>query len=968
MFPFNLGSASPHPDRHFGRRDKPRSRRLRQWRAWGLEMLEDRALLSVLDPDVTSLGAFPQSPNTYTITSYTDHATLTGELGGTLNATVTKDPATGQLVAVFPFDSIEVVAGETIRGVASGPGSLPVALLSQNDVVVDGGGLINFSGGSGSVQGISAAQAGAGGSIGGQGPGAGQPGRGGAPYQPGGGGGGGGFGMADVAGGKLFGSGGSGGLPGPVNDGAGGVAYDAELASTLQGGSGGGAGGWYSWGGGGGGALEIVANDTVKILGGGTIAVNGGPGGLEAAGNDWSYGGSGGGGSGGGLLIVGNTVDIEGAISAQGGQGANDSIGGAGGGGGGGCVLIVSEPDSFTHPGQINIQGGSGGSGPGAGTSGTDGVWQSALTSDVIPVIGALQANSDTVTPGTDVTLTASDVTGAGSAVTGVEFYGESDNTLDQFDVSSTGTAGSDGWSTTFSTAGWNPGTHWFTAQATTAAGTTSHFGTDSDSNWTRITVNVQPGFGSLAGPTITYGTATTTLSGHIAAGTYVPTGSVSIKLNGVTQTAAIDQAGDFSADFATATLGVAASPYTVTYAYPGATGFVPATNTASLTVNQATPTISWSNPANILVGTALGPAQLDATASVPGTFTYTPPPGTVLGVGNGQDLNVTFTPSDATDFKTVTDTVQINVHPLYHPAFDSLAGPTITYGTPAITLSGHIADGTNVPPGAVTIAVNGVTVQAPIDQTNGTFSVNFSTAALGVSASPYTVSYAYAGTTDFTPASAMTAVIVNKSQLTVSANTVSRPQYQSNPNLTWQITGFVPGDSSTSAVTGQPTLTAQASNLSPAGTYLITVGPGTLSAANYDFNFVPGTLTVTAVPTVPVSGPAKKTLTNIEKAENSMKSVANAVQTLETTIARLKSQGAASAVIYADQRALNKLLQKTNQEQETALNLSNRIVTSSPAIQDVLNYNNALRDSANAYYSSVITQISENIIEDAYD
>ena len=42
---------------------------------------------------------------------------------------------------------------------------------------------------------------------------------------------------------------------------------------------------------------------------------------------------------------------------------------------------------------------------------------------------------------------------------------------------------------------------------------------------------------------------------------------------------------------------------------------------TATINVRQATPTITWANPADITYGTALGATQLDATASVPGTF-----------------------------------------------------------------------------------------------------------------------------------------------------------------------------------------------------------------------------------------------------------------------------------------------------------------------------------------------------------
>jgi hypothetical protein len=71
----------------------------------------------------------------------------------------------------------------------------------------------------------------------------------------------------------------------------------------------------------------------------------------------------------------------------------------------------------------------------------------------------------------------------------------------------------------------------------------------------------------------------------------------------------------------------------------------------------------------------ALGAAQLDATASVPGTFTYSPPAGTILRAGAGQSLSVAFTPNDTTDYTTATASVSINVR---------RATPTITWANPA--------------------------------------------------------------------------------------------------------------------------------------------------------------------------------------------------------------------------------------------------------------------------------------------
>src|SRR5262249_30185483 len=50
-----------------------------------------------------------------------------------------------------------------------------------------------------------------------------------------------------------------------------------------------------------------------------------------------------------------------------------------------------------------------------------------------------------------------------------------------------------------------------------------------------------------------------------------------------------------------------------------------PATVSITVTPTPVTPTITWANPADITYGTALGTAQLDATAPVLGTFTYSP-------------------------------------------------------------------------------------------------------------------------------------------------------------------------------------------------------------------------------------------------------------------------------------------------------------------------------------------------------
>ena len=78
------------------------------------------------------------------------------------------------------------------------------------------------------------------------------------------------------------------------------------------------------------------------------------------------------------------------------------------------------------------------------------------------------------------------------------------------------------------------------------------------------------------------------------------------------------------------------------------------ATASVQLTVNQATPTITWATPAPIAAGTALSATQLDATASVPGSFMYNPAVGAVLAAGT-QQLTAVFSPTDATDYSSAT-------------------------------------------------------------------------------------------------------------------------------------------------------------------------------------------------------------------------------------------------------------------------------------------------------------------------
>jgi hypothetical protein len=168
----------------------------------------------------------------------------------------------------------------------------------------------------------------------------------------------------------------------------------------------------------------------------------------------------------------------------------------------------------------------------------------------------------------------------------------------------------------------------------------------------------------------ITYGTA---LSGIQLDATVV---------NGIPGTLTYTPAAGTVLDAGIRTLSVTFTP-TDTADYAGSSASV------SLLVNKATPTISWASPAPIIAGTALSSAQLNASASVAGTYAYTPGYGTVLPAGN-QTLSVTFTPTNTTDYNNATASVTMMVK-----AVPTITWPTpapITYGTP---LSGAQLDAT---------------------------------------------------------------------------------------------------------------------------------------------------------------------------------------------------------------------------------------------------------------------------------
>jgi hypothetical protein len=246
--------------------------------------------------------------------------------------------------------------------------------------------------------------------------------------------------------------------------------------------------------------------------------------------------------------------------------------------------------------------------------------------------------------------------------------------------------------------------------------------------------------------------------------------------------------------------LKAGAQTLSVTFTPTDTTDYAPANSTVALTVNQATPTITWPAPAAITSGTALSSAQLDASSTVAGTFAYSPAAGTVLNAG-AQTLSVTFSPTDTTDYKTATASVALTVK-------------SATQSTPAITWA---------PPAAITYgtALTGTQLDAT-STVAGTFAYTPAAGTvLKAGAQTLSVTFTPTDTADYTTATATVALTVN----------------EATPAITWPAPAAITYGTALSATQLDASSTV-------AGTFAYTPAAGTV------LNVGAQTLSVTFTPT----------------------------------------------------------------------------------------------------------------------
>jgi probable HAF family extracellular repeat protein len=119
---------------------------------------------------------------------------------------------------------------------------------------------------------------------------------------------------------------------------------------------------------------------------------------------------------------------------------------------------------------------------------------------------------------------------------------------------------------------------------------------------------------------------------------------------------------------------GLNAGTHAVSVSFAGDLDLTGTKAPATLTLAKAGVSLKWTAPNAITYGTPLGSDQLNATATVPGTFTYTPPAGTILNAGAGQQLSAVFTPTDSVNYEGASVSVVIDVN---------AAVPALTWSTP---------------------------------------------------------------------------------------------------------------------------------------------------------------------------------------------------------------------------------------------------------------------------------------------
>ena len=260
-------------------------------------------------------------------------------------------------------------------------------------------------------------------------------------------------------------------------------------------------------------------------------------------------------------------------------------------------------------------------------------------------------------------------------------------------------------------------------------------------------------------------------------------------------------------------------------------------------TVGSYTGAAALTQPVSFYEGaTLVGTGTLSANGTLASV--------TLSGVSTGTHTYTAQYPGDsnygAYSFGSVTVTQQA---PVATTTDVSASTSSVGYGT-SVTLTATVT-GTagTAPTGTVQFYAGGAAIGSAVtmNAANSAAGTNSGAMAYTLPAGSDSITATYSGNEAYAAStSGATTVTVSKATLTLTATNVSRAYGAAN-TLGYTLTGFVNGDTQTSATSGTPSITTTATRTSPVGGYTITAAAGTLAVGgNYSLSTVNGTLTVT--------------------------------------------------------------------------------------------------------------------------
>jgi len=244
-----------------------------------------------------------------------------------------------------------------------------------------------------------------------------------------------------------------------------------------------------------------------------------------------------------------------------------------------------------------------------------------------------------------------------------------------------------------------------------------------------------------------------------------------------------------------------------------------------SATTDKLDPVVNWPENLTATYGQTLADIQLPENTGTPGTFSWEAGGSTSVGDAGERTFNLTFTPDDPANYKTVSKDVTVTVNPKSLTA-DMLAvqgGPFIYNGAP------------HTPP--ITVTHGGKELVLNTDYENVVYSDHTDAGTATVS---ITGKGNYTGTVS-------QVFRIDSAPLTLKADDKTIAVGEPEPVYTYTVTGLAGSDTAEEVIIEEPELGVPGFSSAAPGIFEIVIWGGTTNGNYTIANYVNGTLTVAA-------------------------------------------------------------------------------------------------------------------------